>query len=518
MNWQSIQTKISDRYCGTVLILDDEIYKTVNSARKKNIAYQIDARFQRAKRAFETKGTLCDLLSIESQFDDSQQFRSIKRVIERSDAVVVDWYLGLGKESTKDPVNALKVLRILQKCPGIRFAVIHSKESPDEILKTLRSEFGKTFKQLQFESPSEADAEGDGVVAEADTSQSAAPLSTPSTYQISDSTYICVVQKDRGYESAQELPDLFHAQLRTVFSDHLHWVGLEFAARVKEILPSFIRHLPTGMDVALIFQALFQDENDLADDLAECFCLELREMFRVNPIDSASDQVLLKRLMVGFKKVIKVAPPSGLPAQWIEHFRDVKLPGKTKEWVKQQKILENPAKRKNITDVIAQSVPSGGSTAERAHRRYASLREHQHCGNARSLDLYPGVVLMKKLKRKSGVHREWMLCVTPSCDCSKGGIRHHLFIDGQAMQEPGKHSERGVSTSLSIAGDDFEIRWHAKKFKTLKCGPEGPSGWKLVTRLREPFVQRIVQQLWGQQSRVGVNTSEFIRVVRGDKE
>lgn len=518
MTWDKLQTKIADRYCGTVVVLDDEIYSTHHDAKGKKTILQFDDRFLRAKQTFESKGTFCDMLWVQSQFDDNAKLRGIKKVIERSDAIVVDWYLGSGKDAKKDPANALKVLRFLRTCPGIRFAVVHSKENPNTINEKLRAEFKGSFKQHQTSSGPATETNDDAVIEENAISTEAVPNKGPSVFQIGDNTYVCVLQKDKGHDSAEELPELFHAQLRVAFSDHLHWVGLEFAARVKEMLPSFIRHLPTGMDVALIFQALFQDGNDLADDLAECFCLELREMFRVKPIDSASDQVLLKRLMSGFTTLLKSPLPTGLPGPWVERLKNVKLPTEIKEWAKQQKILENTEKRKNITKVIAHSVFSEASTAERSHRRYASLREHQHCVSARSPGLFPGVVLTKKLKRKSGIHREWMLCVTPSCDCARGGKRHHLFVVGQAMPGPGKVSERGVSTSLCLANEDFEIRWHAKKFKTIECGPEGPSRWKLVTRLREPFVQRVVQQLWGQQSRVGVNTSEFIRETRGDKE
>lgn len=514
-----MQAKIADRYCGTVVVLDDEIYRSKRDTKSRKTSLQFDERFHRAKLAFESKGTFCDMLWVQSQFDDAVEFGGIKRVIGRSDAVVVDWYLGSGKDAKKDPINALKVLRLLRDCPGIRFAVVHSKENPDTINKRLRDEFKDSFKQHQPANPGSAmETEDDSVIIEDAPSENSITRSGPTVFQLGDNTYVCVLQKDKGYDSAEQLPDLFHAQLRVAFSDHLHWVGLEFAARVKEVLPTFIRHLPSGMDVALIFQALFQDDNDLADDLAECFCLELREMLRINAIDSASDKVLLTRLIVGFKQVLKSTPPSGLPAQWIQHFTDVKLPADTKQWARQQKILENTEKRRNITKIIAHAVPSDTSTAERAHQRYASLREHQHCISARFLNLYPGVVLMKKLKRKSGIHREWMLCVTPSCDCARGGTRHHLFVAGQTMQGPGKTSEKGVSTSLCLANEDFEIRWFAKKFQTIECGTKGPAGWKLVTRLREPFVQRVIQQLWGQQSRVGVNTSEFIRETRGDKE
>jgi hypothetical protein len=518
MTWDKLQTKIADRYCGTVVVLDDEIYRSTHEAKGKKSILHFDERFHRAKQAFESKGAFCDMLWVQSQFDDNAKLRGIKRVIERSDAIVVDWYLGSGKDAKKDPVNALKILRFLRKCPGIRFAVVHSKENPNTINEKLRAEFKGSFKQHQTSPGSATETDDDAVVEEGAASTGAVPNNGPSVFQIGDNTYVCVLQKDKGHDSAEELPELFHAQLRVAFSDHLHWVGLEFAAQVKEMLPSFIRHLPSGMDVALIFQALFQDENDLADDLAECFCLELREMFRVSPMDSASDQMLLKRLMIGFKEVLKSAAPAGLPGPWVDRLKNVKLPAELKEWAKQQKILENTERRKNITKVIALSVPSETATAERSHRRYASLREHQHCVSGRALDLYPGVVLTKKLKRKAGIHREWMLCVTPSCDCARGGKRHHLFVVGQAMPEPGKTAERGVSTSLCLVDEDFEIRWLAKKFKTIECGPEGPAGWKLVTRLREPFVQRVVQQVWGQQSRVGVNTSEFIRETRGDKE
>jgi len=520
MNWVQTKKKIAANFCRTVLVLDDEILVHADGTGS---SLDHAEQFLKAKEEFAKKGILCDLRHIEKTADASSE--AMRSSLRHADVVVVDWFLGVG--SGDDPSESIAVLEEMLKIGGERFVAIHSQETADRIRACLDSRFNLSLVGSSFRGEAES---ADVIPVKEDEVapvESALPLGIvpPDIFTLSPKTtsygrqsriHLCILHKRQPRETAEELPNAILAALEKAFPDHLHWVGLEFASRVKDMLPELVRGLPSEMDVALVFQALVQAPNELADDLAECLCLELREMLRFEPLSSASDDSVIGRLIEGIAAGHHQV--TGLPGNWLTELPKLNEAQASKEWARAQKILTNKGSRNNFGTLLKASLKATSRISERAHSRYAALREHFHSVRTEGLRLHPGVVLTSNLPEGADEStREWMLCLTPACDCVGDGEHDHLFVRGHNKASNQTSQGRGVTTSIFSCGHELEIKWMVASFHTQKCGPNGVEGWKPVTLLRDPFVQKIVQCLWGQQSRIGVNTSEVQREIRGEE-
>jgi hypothetical protein len=281
------------------------------------------------------------------------------------------------------------------------------------------------------------------------------------------------------------------------------------------MLPELIRQLPLDMDVALVFQAMVQSPDELADDIAECLCLELREMLRFQPLESATDKTLFGRLVTGLS-LLEAAAFKGIPSKWVPELTDQQTPPDPKEWARNTKILKNAGARKDFGGLVERALAGKPGIWEKAHSRYAALREHLHSVLPEKTELYLGMVLSRQ--NPDDGKTEWRVCLTPACDCARGKLHEHLFVRGFERKESQFPEGRGVRTSIHSGKHEIELKWIVSTFHTEKCPPTGPDGWIAVTILRDPFAQKIVQSLWGFQSRIGVNTSELLRIERDEKE
>jgi hypothetical protein len=518
MTWADTKKNIAAKFCRTVLVLDDQILEhTDGSTNSLDHAEQ----FLKAKEQFAKKGILCDLRHIDKTADASGE--AMRTCLSHADVVVVDWYLGVG--SGNDPRESIAVLDEILKMGGERFVAIHSQETADNIRNVLITKFELAASVAEFRGESE-----DSDVIPLRESESAPAKATqkrpPEILTLSpkepnalrkSKIHLCILHKRTPSETAEELPNAILAALEKAFPDHLHWVGLEFASRVRDMLPELVRGLPSEMDVALVFQALVQAPNELADDLAECLCLELREMLRFDHLRSATDDVVIGRFMEGIA-AHPISEFKGNPGKWIPELLDPALTTLPKDWVRTHKVLDNNA-RSNFCSLLETVLKAPCGISDKAHSRYAALREHLHSVSSEKIKLYPGVVLTADESLTSeSTDAKWMLCLTPACDCARDKEHDHLFVFGYETKDRERTVSRGVCTSIHSGEHAVELKWMVSSFHTRKCVSEGPVGWKPVTILRDPFVQKIVQSLWGQQSRIGVNTSEVQRIIRNDKE
>jgi hypothetical protein len=523
MNWAETKKIIAANFCRTVLVLDDEILVHTDGTKD---SLDHAEQFLKAKQKFAEKGILCDLRQVDQTVAADSD--SMKASLRHADVVVVDWYLGVN--SGKDPSQSLSVLEELLKIGGERFVAIHSQEVDSTIRERLQARFELTsvFEDFQGESEDEDVTpliEGQKGEVRASSSPKLFTLSPKKEdgdqilgMHPQSRIHLCILHKRTPSETAEALPSAILTALERAFPDHLHWVGLEFASRVKDMLPGLIRSLPLDMDVALVFQALVQSPDELADDIAECFCLELQELFRIEPLASARDDSVLSQIKERITRYEKTEI-DGVPPEWLSRFFKAKPPTTLKTWVKRLKLLDDIALMDQMGLLIEGVLNQPSGLAYRSHLRYSALREHLHCAKQNDLKLYPGVVLNKILTDESGQESEaWMLCLTPACDCVRPRDHNHLFVSGYEVNEEQKTMGRGIRTSIYANTREIEVKWMMKSFQTITCSLSGPNGWTPITRLRDPIVQKIVQSLWGQQSRVGINTSEYQRVIRKGKE
>tara|TARA_R110002049_G_scaffold272183_2_gene449654 strand:- start:1211 stop:2767 length:1557 start_codon:yes stop_codon:yes gene_type:complete len=518
MTWANKRREIAAHFCRTVLVLDDEILEHSDGSSTLDHA----AQFLKAKEKFAEKGILCDLRHVGKTVEASCD--AMRNSLRHADVVVVDWYLGVG--SGEDPKESISVLNEMLRIGGERFVAIHSQEEPE----TIREYLGKAFRVKAPNRKYQGEAEDAGVVPiiESGKDETDLPENDEASPEIltlrnlsseadegerGSKIHVCILHKRTPSETADQLPNAILRALENAFPDHLHWVGLEFAARVRDMLPALVRGLPSDMDVALIFQSLVQRRDELAKDLVECLCLELLEIFRFEPLSSASDEVLNGR----FLEMANLQDPStfkGNPGKWLSELLGSAPQTTPKDWAVNRKILGKGVREKFSGELERLFGVTTGSS-DKAHYRYAALREHLHSVQPSRIELYPGVVM---IDTSLSAKMKWRLCLTPACDCGGSAEHEHLFVFGIERGSETETNGRGVWTSIYSGTHEVEVKWMMSSFHTQKCTSTGPTNWSPVTILRDPFVQKIVQSLWGQQSRIGVNTSEVRRVVRNDKE
>ncbi len=514
MNWNEYQNQIAEDYCGSVLVLDDEILSGAEAS-------QVNALFLQTKQSFERRGINCDLRHVTREFDDADGTAAILRQVRRADTVIVDWYLGEGMDKEKESKNAVAVLKELIAKKGFRFAIIHTKESAEIVVANLKHTFSDSFKNVVSPKNAATGPDDSGIVVESEESpKTSSDSASPSTYCIDGSLYLSVVTKT----NIADIPSLFAEGLKFAFPDHLHWAGFEFAGRVRSLLPQLLAALPPGTDVALVFQSLFQQGKDeLADCIAECLTEEIRQLLMESPLVSVSDETMISKLRDGV-----VANRESLRTEFTNQNWNSDWTTTTPDAIKNACIESAdsrfplgfgalfPARRKGnphyipglkeqmdiISDFLRTAIVSPFPKGITLHQGFAALREHLQ--SAKPVRLEPGVVL------RSGDSAAWLVCVSPACDCARGEHeRQYLFLDGVISETPKK-----LSSCILIEGEYRHVKWSRNQIVTIDCPPAGPENWSFQTRLHDAFVHELVQAVWGHQTRAGVSTSDYIRKLR----
>jgi hypothetical protein len=296
--------------------------------------------------------------------------------------------------------------------------------------------------------------------------------------------FVSVVSKERDLASFVDIPLFFTNGLKAAYPDHLHWAGFDFASRVRELLPQLLESLPKGTDVALVFQALLQSEGELGDSLVEALAQEIAEMLRANPLLASKDETLIERMLVGSSGAthseLKSITTNFLHSSkgktaFVRQFGSLnEVAGESEKLVAQRLVCEFVTKALAIptnTDAIA------------THGGYASLREHFQ--TRPPTRLFPGVVLKSNQPTANG--RDWLLCLSP---------------------------DNTVQTCIATGDAYCHVKWSSKWFVTKSAAPSAVDDYTFHTRLRDDFVRLLTQKVFGWQSRAGVNSSEYLRIMR----
>jgi hypothetical protein len=540
MNWGDLQKNIADYYCGTVLVLDDAIYSRPKKCGKARSPFTLEEDFSAVKSAFEKRGALCDLWHVEDQFNHPKLEKLILKAADRCDMLIIDWYLGRGKQ---DPENALKVLDELSKRPGFRFAAIHSDEKSHIVLQGLKAAFQDKLVNLednQREVAGSLTEEDDHVLVEAEAADEKRQTSSgvPSTFRIGESLYLCILEKKEMSQSSGGLADVFYTNLNRVFSDHLHWAGFEFAAKAKALLPRLLMSLPSGTDAAITFQSLLLESDELSDCIIESLTLELGALIKASGINAVSDDTLIQRLSDGVLRnadSIKCGFPKfkkPMKATW-KQSSPTKIKGAFKQTGSQtfgpEFLAHFPTRiagpgtsglgihKEELSEFIHRALGIGHdvSTARQHHDKYAALREQFHSVIPKRIG--PGVILHRKATAdRQTVKDEWLVCVSPACDCAHGSNkRDYLFVGGHELTTPEKGREGTMQTCLLDREKQcHHVKWSSKKFRTFKWSPTSPENYEFFGQMHADFASGLIHAVWGHETRVGVSTSEFLRKER----
>lgn len=566
--------EVVKQYCKAVVIIDDEIYEGANNVN-------LSDNFSKIVRSCQSKSILCHLFSYPKEpgsTDVDMLNTQVVNLAQKADVVVLDWWLG-----TKSPEYSIRILKDLTSEPSIfRYITIYSNTDPNEIDPILRREIPGLSEIVNGtesfvsdepeEEPEEEPKREDGTAGSSPLSEDTTPdkntattadstaqkeetkvesarvMDTPSPkvvirdYHVDGKLFISVEKKDKPNIDSESLLATIHERMLGAFPDHFHWAGLELVGQVRQLALNVISALPTNTDKALDYQALYQDDNEVAQLIAETLLDEIRLQLLHEPLKVVGDDVLLDQLresMVDLagdqSKMNELATLTSLEGSLLK----TKIAEMASAWQDQQLTFEPIRKtiqeKKNEKffpykpDMIKRAeiaIVTGGyirlgeprSNDYLDHVKWAAARESMILKPAS--DRIETGYIFEHTGEKSPDN--WYLCITPLCDCAhpKGG---YIFVKGSGIKLT-KYPESGKSQTQScivyhgenIKGENLrQIVWKSGEirfFEKEKIGNE----LKFAGALRMQFTNRVINRVFGWQSRVGIDTSEYIRAQRAE--
>jgi hypothetical protein len=133
---------------------------------------------------------------------------------------------------------------------------------------------------------------------------------------------------------------------------------------------------------------------------------------------------------------------------------------------------------------------------------------------------FPGAVFKKNGDNATAEDPDWLLCVTPGCDCRWDKHPAFAFLPGRKIEAAKRQSE-AMSTCISAGAEGaVTVGW---KHKNVLLRPRGDgavllTGYKLVGAVRPMHAARICQRTWSHQARIAVDVPEYTRAERGEGE
>ncbi len=531
--FEEVKKEISEKYCRSLVVIDDEIFDEIGG---------FTDRFNLLREQFEKSGILTHFFNYKDKQVDSDDLRErAVKLSEKSDIIILDWQLDTGDT----PEEAIKIIKHLIDDQKIRFIIINTQKTLDTVHKTL----GNVLKK-----------------------EKGFDKTNDNSYEINNRTFITIRKKDDTKNDAKNLLDHIYSLLDNSFPDYLHWAALALAVESRELFPKIMAKLPQGTNGALIFQMLYQKDNEVAHQVAEVLLDELRVRVTDNPLASVQDNLLFDELQKatntktkelksdelvqklapdiiksindenkrkkGLKNVVKKIENESLKNDIIEIIdRDNQNKGLEEEKVIINRHINNFHQKWQANDLdlnlIREQLSSNNPkeseyfiitnqphkpitkhiefvcTDKPEHNKWANLRESVLLESENSNKLQVGSVWTKK-----NDSNKYYLCVTPSCDCyhPKEGF---LFIIGQEadIKASKKYETQYFINKTHIKFD--ATRFHFENYTNQLDNPL-PTDYDFIGILRAEFVNRIIQRVWSYQSRVGVDTSEYIRKLRNE--
>lgn len=576
--FDQVKQAVSREYCRSVLLIDDEAIDDQSRV--------IGDRFSSFQKRCEEVGICLHLFSSPDASDSPDDgnvrasLENANKLASRADFVVIDWYLS----HNSSPIYSIQFIKGLLNDKGVRFVLINTKQEVEATVDELRQALGITLKDLDprsgfiadpqtSKSEDEDEDEDDPEVVSGEEIDPEDLRSVENHFLLDGRIYITVRKKleDAEIEDSEKLIDRIQEFLQFSFPDHLHWAALELAVTARNIFPEILYRIPKGVDGALFHQVLFENEREVANQVAISILDELLVALRREPLMSVDDQVLYNRLAGIFcdwasdrkTLMINLEKESSAFKVIVDEIRNKEetrqqLGGDAKKlsdaidrvvggWAtgdidkvrdilvtslinNDLSVLENSgffpiqaSKVVTTTRKPVQSVVDGHmrvamkSAGERlddvSHTSWAGFRESvllSQVGNA----LEPGSVLRKNSSEANGIE-EFYLCITPRCDCYRPSLHGHrfLFIKSNRAGTDFDRSSRISETQTVVSG--LHITWDAREIEVL-VDPLKDEEFVIVGRVREEFLNRIIHRVWSFQTRFGIGTSELFRALRAE--
>ncbi|EHQ06873.1 response regulator receiver domain [Leptonema illini] len=500
---EDLRSQIARKYCRTLTVIDDDAYQTGTWESTNPV---IDETYVALVKKCNEDSILCHLQYYPNGKLGGPDIEFYKKYYDRavqtaknSEVVILDWYLGA--ESSE---HSIALLKELAADGALRFVIVYTKHKEDAT-SSLESEgyHRLTISTNHSNSPVEDDDTFQPIGVH--DSQTAAV-----DFFSNENSSIFILVQDKPSEPEKNTPDLLTliTQLMlAAYPDFLHWAGLELHTFIREKMPQLISKLPTGTDHAIVYQSLFTDlPDDVAHQVAVIHLEQMEHELFKEPLQAVCDLYL---------------------HQAIE---------KDKEWTK---IKDEPTikKRDNARTKINEKEKTGTNglklttamnqpdSAFRAHTKLAYIQESYIDISQEKLLLRRGTIFKKKQATDDGW--DFLLCITPECDLYRLNDGQHIhFIQGRRKDNLDKTS--GPLFFQTFVSESTQIEWESFRTKVILAPTGSAAGfpsisdaaftdYEYVGQIKSRFVDRIMQRGWSQQTRVGVDTAEYIRFVRSEK-
>jgi hypothetical protein len=535
--WRNTRKGIAESYCRVVAVIDDDIERTpaplFEGEQGATASVGVSPRFWQLRSDLQAKKILCHLhtypkTEMSADHPNAEALLEVAAsVASAANVVILDWHLG--KESGSDHAEAL--LEKLLECGGLRFVIINSNDEPSRIKERLQI---KQFRvALTFTEPGK----------------------TPETTigaKLGQQIFLLIRKKSDLAQTdadAASLVEQVFSWMETTFPDHLHWAGLELSARVAEMLPSVLSSLPKTTDVPLFHQWLFNEDLETNDQIVAFLLDELGIQFGLRPLKALDEGCVQERIkermaaliaanfidspvvqelwkdVPGLKAALKkLAEGAEVPPEFkasapavaalAETWNTVSVQNARKtpnnDWMSHFPGSKKPAKEVRVAAYLRRAF----DVEQPAFTAWSALYESTLGDLGSPRRLFTGFVL----KKTGGVadNAEWLLCVTPGCDCRWEKVEAFAFLPGAETADPAGSTEKVVTCVNTSTDGAKNIAWNARQIILKEKSKTGGlvDGYTLAGSIRPMHAVRIAQRTWSHQMRVAVDVPDYVRAQR----
>jgi hypothetical protein len=528
-----------------VAVIDDaiEVPREATEGTEGAQPITVSSRFWRLRQNLQDRDILCHLhhyprLEVSATDDAAEpHIDHAVSVATAANVIVLDWHLGM----TSGSEHSEAIIEQMAAAGGLRFVIINSNDPAEGIRDRLLQ---KNFGGMQF-------------TVDAGPATPGAPIRA----KVGDRIFILIRKKgpdNDEVEDATSLLDEVFKWLEGVFPDHLHWAGLELSSRIAEVLPLVLGTLPKSTDLPLFHQWIFNEDGETNSQVVSLLLDEIGLLLDLNPLSPLDDELIKGRITDPMRVLAaksffdqpgaKEALGNGL-AEVKKNYDAVVNPkagqqkkdptpvtaaimGFKKTW---DEICVRKERAQPTSDLMAHF--PGGKDKKKHTRAAAHMKDafqveappfealaawyESICSDLGTpKHFFPGAVFKKNAENLAADDPEWLLCVTPGCDCRWDKNPAYAFLPGRKIKPQDSQNEP-MATCVSAGTDGaVTIGW---KHKNVLLRPRGTQpalldGYKLVGAIRPMHAARICQRTWSHQARIAVDVPEYTRASRGEAE
>lgn len=487
-----IKVAIAKEYFKNVIVIDDDCYdhsswksgeikvnKLYENLIKECIDSDINCHLQYFPKEIKEDGS-----SILDEEKEKYKKLAVNHALN-GELIILDWHLGLEEKFE----ISLEILEKISEDKKLKFILIYTKYAK-ELLAILESylKFQKIVSRT--ENLSEEDSKH---IPETETEAKKNQQFNSLGAFRKDNVFLCVVQKeDSSQENGKLLIKTAYKLMSESFPDLIHWAGFELSNYITKNIANLVSKIPNGTDSAIILQSFFTAmPNEMSDWISKIYLDHFNMHLESSPLKIVSDEILTPLIPKALKKI------------------EGEKENKYKERIK--KIFNE-----NSSDLKLEYESEFNLHSQ---NNFSYLQEC-YLNTENSCDyLRRGTILLDNKEN------QYLLCIVQDCDLyriNKGDKIY--FICGNKVDESKKTSkgyyvQTFVDRNLIVEWSTLTIR-EFQIFDDLSGFPslnlDQIKDFTYIGRLKEIFVDRILQRTWAKQNRVGVNIPEYTRRLRDE--